>query len=133
MCEKSTDGGATFTPIVTKGVVPMYNIGPRSINDGAGLNQPLSYAALRQSAVTAATGGGGEQVFCSPSDNPFFVDLGATFDLAGFRINQGARDGLSKYNVHSIALSIPITTLQKTHLGLPAAGGILDSNYVIGV
>ncbi|MET4075186.1 DUF4331 domain-containing protein [Hymenobacter sp. UYCo722] len=132
-CEKSTDGGATFTAIVTNGVVPVYNIGPRSINGGAGLNQPLPYATLRQNAVTTATGGGGEQVFCGPSDDPFFVDLGATFDLAGFRINNGARDGLSKYNVHSIALSIPIATLQKNGQPVSAATTILDPNYVIGV
>ena len=130
-CEKSTDGGTTFSTIVTNGVVPVYNIGPRSINGAAGLKSTVPYADLRQSAVTTASTG--EQVFCGPSDDPFFVDLGATFDLAGFRINQGARDGLSKYNVHSIALSIPITSLQKSGLGLPAAGGILDGNYVIGV
>ncbi|WP_210513999.1 DUF4331 domain-containing protein [Hymenobacter terricola] len=133
LCEKSTDGGNTFTTIVTGGTVPVYNIGPRSINGAAGLNQPSPYATLRQNAVMTATGGGGEQIFCGPSDDPFFVDLGATFDLAGFRVNQGARDGLGKYNVHSIALTIPIATLQKTGQGLPAPGGILDADYVIGV
>ena len=131
-CEKSVNGGA-FTTIVTNGVVPPNNIGPRSINGAAGLNQPAPYTTLRQNAVTNAAGGGGEQVFCGSSDDPFFIDLGATFDLAGFRVNQGARDGLSKYNVHSIALNVPIATLQKTGQGLPAPGGILDANYVIGV
>ena len=132
-CEKSIDGGTTFTTIVTRGIVPVYNIGPRSINGPAGLNQSSPYAALRQSAVTTATGGGGEQIFCGPSDDPFFIDLGATFDLAGFRVNQGARDGLGRYNVHSIALTMPIATLQKTGQGLPAPNGILDPDYVIGV
>ncbi|HEX8330911.1 MAG TPA: DUF4331 domain-containing protein [Hymenobacter sp.] len=130
-CEKSVNGGA-FSAIVTGGVVPVNNIGPRSINGGAGLNQP-SYASIRQSAVTNATGGGGEQVFCGPSDDPFFVDLGAIFDLAGLRVNQGARDGLAKYNVHSIALSVPIATLQKNGQPVSAAANILDPNYVIGV
>ncbi|OGX86423.1 hypothetical protein BEN48_13085 [Hymenobacter glacialis] len=125
--------GVSVGNIVTNGVVPPYNIGPRSINGGAGLNQGLPYAQLRQNAVTNATGGGNEQVFCGSSDDPFFVDLGATFDLAGFRVNKGARDGLSQFNVQSIALSIPISTVQKTGQGLPAAGGILDGNYVIGV
>jgi hypothetical protein len=131
-CEKSVAGGA-FTTIVSNGPVPVYNIGPRSINGAAGLNQPLPYATLRQNAVVNATGGGGEQVFCGPSDDPFFVDLGATFDLAGFRVNQGARDGLSKYNVHSIALTVPIATLQKNGQPVSAATSILDPNYVIGV
>ncbi|MFD1469909.1 DUF4331 domain-containing protein [Hymenobacter caeli] len=130
-CEKSTNGGA-FTAIVSNGVVPPYNIGPRSINTGVGLSQP-SYTTLRQNAVTAATGGGGEQVFCGSSDDPFFVDLGAVFDLAGLRINKGARDGLARYNVHSIALSVPIATLQKDGKAVSAATSILDGDYVIGV
>ncbi|MGI4887402.1 MAG: DUF4331 domain-containing protein [Janthinobacterium lividum] len=130
-CEKSVNGGA-FTAIVTNGVVPPYNVGPRTISTGVGLNQP-SYTTLRQSTVTTATGGGGEQVFCGTSDDPFFVDLGAVFDLAGVRINQGARDGLSRYNINSIALSIPIATLQKDKKPVSAATSILDSDYVIGV
>ena len=31
-CEKSTDGGKTFVTIVSNGIVPPNNIGPRSIN-----------------------------------------------------------------------------------------------------
>ena len=130
-CEKFV-GGVSQGNIVANGEVPANNVGPRSINSAVGLNQP-NYAAYRVSKVRNATGSGGEQVFCGPSDDPFFIDLGATFDLAGFRTNQGARDGLSKYNVHSIALTVPIATLQKNGTGLPAAGGILDGDYVIGV
>ncbi|MDO7874881.1 DUF4331 domain-containing protein [Hymenobacter sp. ASUV-10] len=131
ICEKSVNGGA-FTTIVSNGVVPAYNIGPRSISGAAGLNQP-DYTAYRQTTVANATGGGGEQIFCGPSDDPFFVDLGAAFDLAGFRINQGARDGLARYNVQSIAISAPISTLQKNGQPVSAATSILDPNYVIGV
>jgi hypothetical protein len=133
ICEKSTDGGASFTNIATNGQVPPPNIGPRSINGGAGLNQPLPYATLRQSTVFNATGSGGEQIYCGPADDPFFADLGAIFDLAGLRVNQGARDGLSQYNVNSIVLSVPIATLQKANQPVSAANGILDPNYVIGV
>ncbi len=130
-CEKIVAGGTPVT-IVSNGVVPAYNIGPRSINTGVGLAQ-ASYTAYRQGAVTNASGGGGEQVFCGSSDDPFYVDLGAIFDLAGLRANRGARDGLAKYNVHSIALSIPVATLQKGGQPASAAANILDSNYVIGV
>jgi hypothetical protein len=130
-CEKIVGGGTPVT-IVSNGVVPAYNIGPRSINTGVGLAQ-ASYTAYRQGAVTNASGGGGEQVFCGSSDDPFYVDLGAIFDLAGLRANRGARDGLAKYNVHSIALSIPVATLQKSSQPASAAANILDSNYVIGV
>ncbi|GAB2723655.1 hypothetical protein GCM10011495_03400 [Hymenobacter frigidus] len=133
LCEKSVNGGA-FTAIVTGGVVPPNNIGPRSISTSVGLNQP-SYATIRQNAVTNATGGNsaGEQIFCGPSEDPFFIDLGAVFDLAGVRVNQGARDGLAKYNVHSIAISVPIATLQKNGQPVSSRTSILDPNYVIGV
>jgi hypothetical protein len=130
-CEKIVNGGAPVA-IVTNGEVPAYNIGPRSINSGVGLSQ-ASYTAYRQGKVANAVGGGNEQVFCGSSDDPFFVDLGAVFDLAGLRVNRGSRDGLSKYNVHSIALSVPIATLQKDHKDVTARNTILDPDYVIGV
>ena len=132
LCEKSVRGGI-FMTIVANGVVPPNNIGPRSITTGVGLS--TSYATLRQNAVTNATLGNsaGEQIFCGPSDDPFFADLGAIFDLAGVRVNKGARDGLAKYNVHSIAISVPIATLQKNGNPVSMAKNILDSDYVIGV
>jgi|GEM_PF-581512 len=137
-CEKSVNGGG-FTAIVTGGVVAPNNIGPRSIEGGAGLGAP-NYEQLRTNSIAPATGGGGETVFCGPADDPFFADLGAIFDLAGLRPNGGvpdgpntAPDGLSRKNVHSIALSIPIATLQKNGQPASAATSILDPNYVIGV
>jgi len=132
-CEKSTNGGVSFSNIAINGQVPQPNIGPRSNNGPAGLNQPLPYANVRQSTVYNAMGGGGEQIYCGPADDPFFADLGAIFDLAGLRVNQGARDGLSQYNVNSIVLSVPIATLQKTNQPVSAATSILDPDYVIGV
>ena len=131
LCEKSINGGA-FVAIVTGGVVPPNNIGPRSINGAAGLNQLTPYETLRTNAIANAVGGGGEQILCAPTDDPFFADLGAIFDLAGLRPGS-ATDGLSRKNCHAIALSIPITTLQKTGQPLSAAANILDGNYVIGV
>ena len=59
------------------------------------------------------------------------MDLGATFDLAGLRPNNSPRDGVGHYNVHSIAISVPIATVSKTGTNTPA--NILDGNYVIGV
>ncbi len=130
ICEKSVNGGG-FTTIVTGGVVPPNNIGPRSISGAAGLNTPV-YESLRTAAITPATGGGGEQIFCGPSDDPFFADLGAIFDLSNLRPTNGF-DGLSHKNCHTIALSIPIATLQKTGQPVSAAMNILDPDYVIGV
>jgi hypothetical protein len=133
ICEKSTDGGKTFITIVTAGVVPPPNIGPRSINDKTvGLN--TTYDKLMSGAITTATGSGGETIFCGPVDDPFFVDLGGAFDLGGFRKpGQGARDGLKGYNVHAICIKVPISSLQKTGLNVTSAKNILDPDFVIGV
>ena len=57
--ERSRDGGKTFQIIVTKGIVPPNNIGPRSINSPVGLN--TTYSSLFNSAITTATTG--EKVF----------------------------------------------------------------------
>ncbi|HEX8546523.1 MAG TPA: DUF4331 domain-containing protein, partial [Cytophagaceae bacterium] len=118
------------TVIVDKGVVPPNNIGPRSITGAAGL-KATSYEALMAAAITPATGTGGEKVFCGPVDDPFFVDLGGIFDLGQTRAGAGAVDGLAKYNVHTIALKIPITSLLKAGVGVKK--NILDPDYVIGV
>jgi Domain of unknown function (DUF4331) len=130
ICEKSINGGP-FTTIITSGTVPPPNIGPRSIEDPAIGLGAASYDALVNAAVGNATGGGGEKIFCGPADDPFFVDLGGAFDVGGFR-NPG-KDGLAKFNCHSIAIEVPIATLQKNGQPVSAAVNILDSDYIIGV
>lgn len=134
MCERSIDGGQTFTTIVTNGVVPPPNIGPRSIEGAAGLGK--SYSSLMTSAITTATSG--ETVFCGPVDDPFFVDLGGIFDLGQTRKKGGtgadkSRDGVAGFNCHTIALKIPIATLQKDKKPVSMAKNILDGDFVIGV
>jgi len=129
--ERSMNGGTSFTTIVNNGVVPPNNIGPRSIESPVGLNAPR-YNTLMQNAITTASTG--ETVFCGPVDDPFFVDLGGAFDLGDIpRQNSASRDGLAKYNVHTIALQIDISTLQKEGKSVNQAANILDSDYIIGV
>jgi hypothetical protein len=129
--EKSIGGGA-FSTIVSNGIVPPPNIGPRSISGGAGLGA-ANYDALITGAITTATGGGGETIYCGPADDPFFVDLGGIFDLGQTRAGMGPLDGVANKNVHTIALKIPISTLQKSGLSVNSAANILDPNFVIGV
>lgn len=129
-CERSVNGGQTWQTIITNGEVPPPFIGPRSIETGVGLGN--DYETLISSAITTATSG--EKVYCGPSDDPFYVDLGGVFDLGNLPRQGGAesRDGIGEYNVHSICLQIPISTLLKT--GAPAQPtSILDGDYVIGV
>jgi len=130
--EKSIAGGA-FTTIVSNGVVPPPNIGARSISNAVVGLGAANYDALITSAVANATGGGNEMIYCGPSDDAFFTDLGGIFDLGQTRSSNGPRDGLYHKNVHSIALKIPISTLQKNGLPVTAATNILDGNFVIGV
>ncbi len=131
--EKSIAGGA-FTTIVTNGVVPPPNIGPRSISSAVGLNSP-DYESLFINAITNATTG--EQIYCGPADDPFFVDLGGIFDLGQTR-NGGSgvdapKDGLKCKNVHVIALQIDISDLQRNGKSVGQATDILDPEFVIGV
>jgi hypothetical protein len=128
--EKSTNGGTSFTTIVTNGVVPPPNIGPRSIEGTAGLN--TTYGALFANAITTASSG--EKVFCGSSDDPFFVDLGGVFDLGDLpRQGGAAHDGLKCKNVSTIAIQVDISALQKNGQTVAQATSILDPNYVIGV
>jgi len=129
--------GGTVTQIVSAGVVPPNNIGPRSIDGAAGMN--TSYSSLVQNAiVTTATG---EKIFCGPRDDPFFVDLGGVFDLGQTRRAYGAdprnsanaRDAVAGFNTHAIVMQIPIRVLQKDGKDVGQATSILDPDFVIGV
>ncbi len=107
------------------------NIGPKSTPD---------YAALANAAIFNLTTGA--KVFAGPRDDTFFVDIGAIVDLLTLRPIQQLNlvppvlpsapgvDGLKGFNVHTIALQIPIGNL--------VAGGNVPadptaSNSVIGV
>ena len=127
--ERSIDGGNTFSVILSDGIVPPNNIGPRSIESAVGLN--TTYDALMNAAIQDASTG--EKVFCGPTDDPFFVDLGGIFDLGNAPRQDGSPvDGVACYNVSAIAIQVPISTLLKADA--PATPtNILDSDYVIGV
>ena len=133
ICEKSLDGGKTFYTIVGNGSVAPNDIGPRSIDSAVGLS--TDYNTFANNTIVSL--GEGEKVFCGPRDDPFFVDLAGAFDVGNFRpmgnsVNP-TKDGLARYNVHTIAIQIPITLLQKDGKTTSAATSILDPNFVIGV
>ena len=125
--------GGPFVTIISNGVVPPNNIGPRSIESGVGLN--TNYNTLMANAITTANSS--EKVFCGPVDDPFFVDLAGAFDVGNFRPEGNStnptKDGLARFNVHSIALKIPISMLQKGGKTTAQATSILDPEFVIGV
>ena len=134
MCQKSMDGGKTFTTIIANGMVPPNNIGPRSIeNPTVGLGK--SYETLMNESIAMASSG--ERVFCGPVDDPFFVDLAGAFDVGNFRPEgnpvNSPKDALNRFNVHTIALKIPVNLLQKDGKNVSQAANILDGDFVIGV
>jgi Domain of unknown function (DUF4331) len=114
---------------------PPDNIGPRSTPN---------YDNLAAAAVTNL--GGGIKVFAGQRDDPFFVDLGSIFDLAGLRpfnpfhllpLAAGpGRDALADRNVHSIEIQVPISDLvsfSNPTIGIYASASrqkvrILDAN-----
>ncbi len=109
--------------LVDNAPTPPDNIGPRSTPN---------YDALATAAITPLPGGG--KVFAGQRDDPFFVDLGSIFDLAGLRpfnpfhliplAADAGVDALKNYNTHSIVLQIPIADAVKipnTNIGIYAS------------
>jgi len=88
------------------GKTPINNIGPR-FNDFAGVKD---YEATAEKTIVNK---GGVSIFAGQRDDPFFADVGAIFDLVAFRKDTGSQGGgkdfLSGYNVHTIALQIPVS------------------------
>jgi hypothetical protein len=76
----------------------------------------------------------GIRLFAGPRDEGFYVDLGATFDLLQLRSLVSSLgppiDSLAGYNVHSIAIEVPITGVTRTGMRPVSAA---DPNATIGV
>ncbi len=99
------------------------NVGPKTMPN---------YNVLANQAIGHIAGGG--KVFAGQRDDPFFVDLGATFDALTIRKGTGnaggGKDDLAGYNVHSIVLQVPdaMVTRDRKPVSGPAA-----ANAVVGV
>jgi hypothetical protein len=123
-------GGTVVTTVLDFNLpAPPVNIGSKSTPN----YQALSDAATYNLDIGVDGNPANDiKVFAGQTDDPFFVDLGSVFDLLSLRgqappIGYDHRtpgiDGVSGYNVHSIAIQIPISRL------LQGAG----SNTVLGV
>jgi hypothetical protein len=125
--------GATPTVIASKVSVPPPNVGPATNTNAYKI--PVTTPATTYESFFVDSGNstgtltGGGSVFAGPRDDPFFVDLGAIFDLAQLRPvanpTEAARDSLAYTNVHSIVLQIPLTTANGGTA--PTAAGSMDS------
>jgi Domain of unknown function (DUF4331) len=99
------------------------NVGPKTIPN---------YGAVANQAITNLDGGG--KVFAGQRDDPFFVDLGATFDALTIRNGTGnaggGKDDLAGYGVHSIVLQVPIRRVTRDR---QPVSGQSAPNAVVGV
>jgi uncharacterized protein DUF4331 len=99
------------------------NVGPKTFPD---------YNAVANQAVRTVSGGG--KVFAGQREDPFFVDLGATFDGINLRNATGnaggGKDDLAGYGVHSIVLQVPKSAV--TRDARPVSGPTAP-NAVVGV
>ncbi len=118
------------------------------LNLGAGFKVPPVNVGVRSTpnyrdTFTAAaihTLAGGRKVFAGQRSDAFHVDLGSVFDLGALRPFNPAHliplpmadgvNGLQGYNVHSIALQVPITDLTRDH-SMPT--NIMAAKSVVGV
>ena len=90
------------------------NVGPKTFPN---------YDAVANQSIKSLPGGG--KVFAGQVDDPFFVDLGSTFDAINIDMpgrtgigtgNQGGgKDDLAGYNVHTIALQVPKSDVTRDH------------------
>jgi hypothetical protein len=92
-----------------RGTTPHNNIGPRLLGFLGVKDYP---ASVQQSIVN---GPGGVRIFAGQRDDGFYADIGAIFDLLAFRKpgttgdKGGGKDFFAGYNVHAIALQVPIS------------------------
>src|SRR6186997_1415004 len=89
--------------LLARGKTPPNNIGPRATPN---------YHSLAAKAVVRKNG---VAIFAGQRDDAFYGDIGAIFDLVGFRKGTGnaggGKDFFAGYGVHAIALQIPISQL----------------------
>jgi hypothetical protein len=122
-------GERSSREIVEDAFVAPNNVGPKTIPD---------YNKVADQAITPLPSGG--RVFAGQRDDPFFVDLGATFDAInidkpgrpgiGLGNNGGGKDDLAGYAVHSIVLQVPERDVTNNGEQVDSAN---SKNAVVGV
>jgi Domain of unknown function (DUF4331) len=128
--ERYHDGHLVRNKLVAENLpVAPNNVGPKTIPN---------YDAVANQAIRSLPGGG--KVFAGQVDDPFFVDLGSTFDAINIDMpgrpgigtgNQGGgKDDLAGYNVHTISLQVPKSEVTRDH---KAPADAKASDAVVGV
>jgi hypothetical protein len=117
------NGRETVKRIAKKIPVAPSNSGPKTFPD---------YAKVAAAANRSLSGG--YKTFAGQIEDPFFVDLGATFDAINLRSGTGnaggGKDDVAGYNTHTIVLQVPEAKVTRNG---ESVSGPTASNAVIGV
>ena len=109
--------------VVRGGRVAPGNLGPKTMPN---------YAAVAASALKKIKFGG--RIFVGARDDPFFIDLGGTFDSVnicrGTGNEGGCRDDLAGFNVNSIVMELPEARVTRDRKSVT---GPSDPEAVVGV
>lgn len=123
------DGTETRNVVARDVPVAPARIGPRSNGNQA------AYEAVARAAIHQA---GAARFFAGPRDEGFYLDINAIFDLLNITRVDGlgngqAEDGTAGFNVSTIALEVPVSSL--TNGGVePVLGANLGGpNAVLGI
>ncbi len=136
-----TNGG-TPTVVASAIPVPPPNVGPETNSVAYKIPTGMTYEnffgdtgnAFGSIGKLTGTAAGG-RVFAGPRDDPFFVDLGAIFDLAQLRpvanptSTLKIRDSIAYTNAHAIVLQIPLTVAN----GGAVTAGLGNAAQTVGV
>jgi Domain of unknown function (DUF4331) len=98
------DHGRRGTKLAENLIAVPSNVGPRTTPN---------YEANLASKGVNSIAGGQVRVFAGQRDDPFYIDLGAVFDSLNLRSlgSTGGVDMLSGFNVHTIALEVPMSMI----------------------
>jgi hypothetical protein len=123
-----TASGSRRRPVRTSSATHSRRGRPRRTASRGRPARPRSTTSARASTGSSASRTtrlppkNGVSIFAGQRDDPFFADVGAIFDLVAIRKagttgdKGGGKDFLSGYNVHTIALQIPISQIDtKSH------------------
>jgi hypothetical protein len=122
--ETLRNGRVSSARVIARNIpVAPNNVGPKTFPN---------YDAVAGQAIRNLPGGG--KVFAGQVDDPFYVDLGATFDGINLRNGTGAsgggKDDLAGLNTHTIVLQVPEGRVTRDGR---AVSGPSARNAVVGV
>jgi uncharacterized protein DUF4331 len=130
------DGNAVRTVLLRNARTAPINVGPNSTGACSQISVMLrgsphtvescpSYVGLANAAILTIPGRDGARVFAGPRSEQFYVDLMAAFDRLGGLTNEVRNPGVNStkgFNVHSIALEVPIKLLNQLSATSPTKG-----------